>query len=174
MSENLIEQYKQKHREVPGYGSGPDAKEVEEIRGVLREIDWLEPNSVLDYGAGKSNLAKQLFPEAATAAYDPAIPGRHLKPRLRFDLVICTDVLEHIPTDEVGDLLADIVKYSDRAFFTIHTGPAYHKLPDGSNCHCTIKGVNWWVAVLETFFELVSTRPANRKKAHFAWGELPR
>jgi len=36
------------------------------------------------------------------------------KPTGRFDLVISTDVLEHIPEEHIDDIIADIFSYSDR------------------------------------------------------------
>ena len=89
------------HQTNLAYGVG-GSKHVETILKLANQIGT---KSVLDYGCGKSLLAKNLpFP---IWEYDPAVPGKEESPRAA-DLVICTDVLEHIEPDKLEWVLADI------------------------------------------------------------------
>jgi 2-polyprenyl-3-methyl-5-hydroxy-6-metoxy-1,4-benzoquinol methylase len=50
------------------------------------------------------------------------VPEFSAKPDRRFDLVISTDVLEHIPEESIDEVLKDIFNYSDQwVFLTICT-----------------------------------------------------
>ena len=67
------------------------------------------------------------------------------KPAGRFDIVICTDVLEHIPEHEIPIVLKEIDGYAwEIVFLSICTREARKTLPDGRNAHLTIKPPDWW------------------------------
>lgn len=106
--------------------------------------------SVLDYGCGKGYLGKELpFP---IYEYDPAIDGKKESPRPA-DLVVCTDVLEHIEPDKLECVLDDIRRCTKNvAFFAIHTGPSSKVLADGRNTHLIIEGKEFWREKLSKFF----------------------
>lgn len=106
--------------------------------------------SVLDYGCGKGNLAKELsFP---IYEYDPAVPGKTESPRPA-DLVVCTDVLEHVEPDKLDYVLDDIRRCTKNvAFLTIHTGKSTKFLSDGRNSHLIIEGVDFWRKKLSEHF----------------------
>lgn len=106
--------------------------------------------SVLDYGCGKSYLSKALdFP---IWEYDPAVPGKCESPRPA-DVVICTDVLEHIEPDHLQAVLVDLKRVTRSiGYFVIHTGPASKTLPDGRNTHLIQQGESWWRKNLAAHF----------------------
>jgi hypothetical protein len=108
--------------------------------------------SVLDYGCGKGLLAKSLsFP---IWEYDPAIPEKSEAPRPA-DIVICTDVLEHIPKSHIPYVLDDLrrcVKVT--GYFVIHTGPASKTYANGENAHLTQEGIGWWTYKLNKYFSI--------------------
>jgi SAM-dependent methyltransferase len=57
----------------------------------------------------------------------------------------CTDVMEHIPTDDVDRVLSNILAAAQHVFFRISTepdvmGPKYLKQP----LHLTVKDYGWW------------------------------
>jgi len=147
----LIDQYKQLHKnEVYGMSSIYLVVPVSEI------ISKTKPKRVLDYGCGQSRLLNVLYenyPDIDFVKYDPAIKKYSNKPTGKFDLVICTDVLEHIPEDCLDYILMDISSLSKNVLFNISTKTAIWHLPDGSNCHKTVKEKEWWVELLNNYFD---------------------
>lgn len=134
------------HRQNLFYGVG-GAKHV----NVVKELtEKLKTQSVLDYGCGKGHLAKELaFP---IWEYDPAIPGKDQSPRPA-DIVVCTDVLEHIEPEHLLGVLGDLKRVVKQiGYFTIHTGPAQKTLPDGRNTHLIQKHRQWWKNRLKAYF----------------------
>ena len=108
--------YKQLHKINPSYGGGG-----REFLPALNEIiNFLKPKSILDYGCGKGGLVKALaekYPSIKVYGYDPAVEEFEKMPTDKVDFVICTDVLEHIPEDELPDTLSRIASLSQNVFF---------------------------------------------------------
>ena len=134
------------HRENLAYGVG-GGKHAETVLKLAKSIN---SQSVLDYGCGKGYLAKELpYP---IWEYDPAIHGKDESPRPA-DLVVCTDVLEHIEPDKLDDVLFDMKRCLKQVgYFTIHTGPAKKTLPDGRNTHLLQHDKQWWTERLQRYF----------------------
>lgn len=134
------------HRENLAYGVG-GAKHAETVKKLVKAMN---SQSVLDYGCGKGLLAEALpFP---IWEYDPAIEGKSDAPRPA-DLVVCTDVLEHIEPTHLDVVLDDIRRCTLKVgYFVIHMGPASKTLPDGRNTHLIQKGELWWRTKLERHF----------------------
>lgn len=134
------------HRENLAYGVGGG----KHAPIVLRLAETLKTQSILDYGCGKGYLAKAIpFP---IWEYDPAIPGKDISPRPA-DLVICTDVLEHIEPDRILYVLADLRRCVQKiGYFLIHTGPSSKSLDDGRNAHLLQRDARWWKQKLKKFF----------------------
>jgi tetratricopeptide (TPR) repeat protein len=67
-----------------------------------------------------------------------------------YDAVICCDVMEHIPTDRVPAVLANLRKSTRKfAFFSISVIPdAFGPMLIGEPLHLTIQKPNWWFAKL--------------------------
>ncbi len=84
--------------------------------------------------------------------YDPAVPKLWDRPRGRFDLVLCCDVMEHIPMAGIDRVLQDIKSFSHQAFFSISTKLAKAKLPDGRNAHVTILSDKEWKGWISSYF----------------------
>jgi uncharacterized Rossmann fold enzyme len=137
---------RQLHRENLAYGVG-GGKHADT---VIRLADQLNSKSVLDYGCGKGYLAKAIpFP---IWEYDPAVPGKEGSPRPA-DIVVCTDVLEHVEPEKLGDVLTDLKRcVKVVGYFVINTGPAQKTLADGRNTHLIQKPEDWWRKVLGKFF----------------------
>lgn len=138
----------QLHRDNLAYGVG-GGKHADTVRKLR---DAIKAESVLDYGAGKGYLAKALdFP---IWQYDPAIPEIAATPRPA-DLVVCSDVLEHIEPDRLTFVLDDLRRCVKKiGYFVIHMGPASKTLADGRNAHLIQKGEFWWRTKLEKFFTI--------------------
>ncbi len=136
----------QLHNENLAYGVG-GAKHAETVKRLVTDT---KAESVLDYGCGKSYLSKALpFP---IWEYDPAIPGKDAPPRPA-DLVVCTDVLEHIEPDYLTHVLGDLARCVKKiGYFVIYTQAAKKQLPDGRNTHLIQEGKEWWTERLRQHF----------------------
>jgi len=138
------------HQGVPAYGTS-SRKFVEQVRHLS---DKLETRDILDYGCGKCFLQKGLpFP---IQNYDPCIPEWDHRPYAA-DIVVCTDVLEHIEPECLEDVLADLASLTKKiALFNVACRPAKKFLQDGRNAHLIVENPNWWVDRLMKHFAIHS------------------
>lgn len=152
ISEEMREQNAKLHQRVPEYGmnGGRHAPIVLTLVETLKKGSQHGMPSVLDYGCGKGGLGRALpFP---IFEYDPAIPGKEQTPRPA-DLVVCTDVLEHIEPDKIIFVLNDLRRCTKQTgYFVIHTQAAKKNYPNGQNTHLTQRGLDWWRAKIGKFF----------------------
>lgn len=112
--------------------------------------------SVLDYGCGKGKLAVELADlSIKIQEYDPAIAGKDAEPEPA-ELVVCTDVLEHIEPVHLNAVLRDLRRVTQkRLFAVISCRPAGKKLADGRNAHLLVRPGTWWRAKLVEHFQIL-------------------
>lgn len=150
--ELISEEYKklnwQLHQDNPMYGMG-GAKHTDT---VLKLSKQLNTTSILDFGCGKGMLAKSLpFP---IWEYDPAIPEKSALPKPA-DIVVCTDVLEHIEPDKLSIVLDDLKRCTKQvAYFVISTRKAVKTYANGLNTHSIVQGKDWWEKKLSKYFDI--------------------
>lgn len=154
-------------RVFPGLSLLPHARRIGEL---IRES---AATSLLDYGSGKGvqyasldvepgasepRLAQALaslggghrsIPQSwgigMPTCYDPGYPPFARRPAGSFDGVVCTDVLEHCPEEDLEWILADLFGYSRRFLYaSISCREAHKRLPDGQNAHCMVRPPDWW------------------------------
>ena len=126
--------------------------------GSYKHIDELLANnkchSLLDYGCGKGNVFKNIqkkFPLIDCRGYDPGVPEYAVMPEIPAELVICTDVLEHIEPELIDNVLKHIESLTLKtAYLIIDTLPAQKNLPDGRNAHLIIENQDWWTNKIQT------------------------
>jgi len=141
------------------------------IRDLIKETS---ATSILDYGCGKG-IAYELSPITIPGVgkvetlldywdvdrvhcYDPCYPPYTALPEATFSGVICTDVLEHCPEEDIPWIVGELFGYAERfVFASIACFPALSHLPNGENAHLTIREPAWWQAV---FASAASVRPA--------------
>jgi hypothetical protein len=149
--EYLIDQYKLKHQTDPRYGmSGERYQSLIEPILIQNNI-----KTVLDYGCGKSQLVNKMK-GIRGFRFDPAIFGfdelpAGMKGTGNVDAVITTDVLEHIPEDQLPDVMREITSISEKQLHLIFTILDSNYLPDGSPCHVTVKPFHWWIKFIASF-----------------------
>ena len=148
----LVALYAELHR--TGVYGNTSLKRIARIRPLVRELD---PASILDYGCGQSSLLDHLALRDSTKLYryDPAIPEFAEIKAARVDMIVCTDVLEHIPEADLPDILNHIAALSSYVVFGIDTTESEQQLPDGSNAHCTVKPAASWRGLLQDHFGTV-------------------
>lgn len=122
---------------------------------IAKEVLRLNPRSILDFGCGRSDLVGYFWKDGMRRVekYDPAIPQFKRMPKGRFDLVLCTDVMEHIPMTDVGRIFDEISAKSRKVIFTISMKPARAKLPDGRNAHVTLLNAGEWMQWIKSVFK---------------------
>lgn len=121
-------------------------------KSVCDYVAELGATSVLDYGCGQGTLKRALKPLCGPTIrideYDPAIAGKDGIP-IFADLVVCTDVLEHVERDRLGAVLAHLKLLARKAVFAVVSlKTAKHVLADGRNAHLIVESSDWWI---ETF-----------------------
>ena len=169
ISEEYREQNRQLHAEHKFYG-GNSKTWVPYMERMIKEEGFL---SVLDYGCGKGFLKRDLTQRDPVLAarlleYDPAIEGKEAMPEPA-ELVICTDVLEHIEPENLNAVLKHLKKVTTKKLFvSISTRPSKKTLADGRNAHLLVKDATWWRERLSKFFYITlwEVRP------EFVYGEM--
>lgn len=138
----------------PGQSLPPHAGRIKQL------IDKFGVQSVLDYGAGKGRqyLPMQVSVEGGLTypdipsfwgvtvrCYDPAYGPHNELPSEKYDAVVCTDVLEHCPEDDIAWIVDELFSYATKfVYANVACYPAKKTLPNGENAHATIQPVAWW------------------------------
>lgn len=149
----ITEEYRDLNTQLHASNSGYGASGYKWVQIVSQLATVLQTRNLLDYGCGKRTLEAALgFP---IHNYDPAFKEYEKKPDPA-DLVICTDVLEHIEPECLDLVLSDIARCTRRmAFLNVSTRPAEKTLPDGRNVHLIQKSTNWWIKKMCNYFRIV-------------------
>lgn len=120
---------------------------------VLEVMTASGSKNILDYGCGKNTLAQSL-PQVVVRGYDPCLKGFDSDPKPA-DMVVCTDVMEHIEPDKVDAVLAHIAYLMvNVAFMVIALVPAKKTLSDGRNAHLIVESMDWWITKLMPLFDI--------------------
>jgi hypothetical protein len=153
MDNNLFSEYKNYYQQMHrmGHFAGGSLKK-EYIPKIASMVEETSSKTLLDYGCGKADHYRLYkinrhfgIADQNTYFYDIGVPEYEILPEGKFDLVICTDVLEHVPEDNVADTLAEIFEKAVKAvFMVIYCAPAKKNLPNGMNAHVTVKPPSWW------------------------------
>ena len=163
----LIEQYRTLHAkgeinlELSAESTYPGVSLFPHICAIKRLIEETGSNTILDYGSGKGIAYELPSVEAPgmgnvgplvdywnvdyVLCYDPCYPVYARRPEEVFDGVVCTDVLEHCPEEDLDWIMTDLFSYARRfVFAAVACFPAKTHLPNGENAHCTVKSSQWW------------------------------
>tara|TARA_R100000781_G_scaffold85327_1_gene52576 strand:- start:11 stop:712 length:702 start_codon:yes stop_codon:yes gene_type:complete len=155
----LLKEYVEMHQAGEGMFDGKSlTKFIYIIDGFLKTN---ECKTLLDYGAGKGTLYTENFKKLTddideplqeywglniVDQYEPALFKHNTLPDKHYDAVICTDVLEHVPTSDLGWVVDEILERADKmAFFNIACYPALKKFLDGTNVHVSIFSPDDWL-----------------------------
>ena len=124
-------------------------------------IDHFKARTLLDYGAGKGSQYTTVkvkledgseYPTIPAywgierlICYDPGYEPFSQLPQTQCDGVICTDVLEHCPEEDIPWILDELFGFA-RSFVLANVACylAKKRLSNGENAHCTVKDVAWW------------------------------
>ena len=158
---NLIDGRKRNSKEAY------DGKSTLAFAPIIKEIIKKENiKNMIDYGCGKGNfysnsfdLGGKLIPplrkfwDIEIKLYDPCYEKySKFEKDETFDLLICIDVLEHIPETDIEWILDRFFKISKKyIFINVACYEAIALLPDGENAHINIQKPIWWSNKLEKF-----------------------
>jgi len=146
--------YKELQQELHNRNVGYGVSGYKHAQHVIELAKHLQTKDILDYGCGQQTLQKALpFP---ITNYDPFIPGSDTEPEPH-DLVVCSDVLEHIEPECLDDVVDHLGKLTKRLLFVdIAQRPAKKVLADGRNAHLIVKSTSWWIVQFAGCFDLRS------------------
>lgn len=128
---------------------------------IKRLIEETGARTLLDYGAGKGQQYRpqkivvdgrhvadgiaEYWDVDEVRCFDPGFAPHSALPDGRFDGVVCTDVLEHCPEEDLPWILDEIFGYATRfVYLNVACFPARKHLPNGENAHVTIRPPEWW------------------------------
>ncbi|MFK7850338.1 MAG: methyltransferase domain-containing protein [Akkermansiaceae bacterium] len=146
--EKLIEQYQHMHKSSK---YGRTARSA--VATLQLCLDEVKPSSVLEYGCGQSRLSDVLAKPGMTYdRYDPAIPSIAKIPAEKYEFLINTDVLEHIPEKDLDSVLSHFRSLTEHAYIRISTRLARNLLPNGENAHCTVWPGEKWLEFIKRYY----------------------
>lgn len=87
-------------------------------------------------------------PEAAHLPFEQADLSKPMPFRAEFGY--CTDVMEHIPPEQVADVIRNIMACVETAFFQISTVPDNMGACINQDLHLTVKPHSWWKALFSS------------------------
>ncbi len=166
----VIEKYKLFHRngmeELPGNRTFLGFSLEKWIVEIKKIIEINNCDSLIDFGCGKGFLYKKnlkignkeyfglsdFWNVKKIHLYDPGVEEYSIYPKNKHDGVICTDVLEHIPEDDILNFIDGLFKLSHKfLFIVIATIPASKYFDNGNNIHLCLKKQNEWEKIFLDF-----------------------
>ena len=112
--------------------------------------------TVLDFGSGagtlkrhiEQHLLRRVDDPVTVFEYDPSVPGKATLPNTMFDLIVTTDVMEHVERESLDETLDWIAEHSRRQFHHIDCNDTEDRLPDGRDVHLIVRPPHWWESYL--------------------------
>lgn len=157
---DLIDSYKVLHEEEGKFKGISLTPLVPTLINVTKENNC---KTLLDYGCGKAipydkdrckevglkNPVQELCNIESFDLYDPAYDKYAELPDKKYDIVVCTDVLEHIAEQDIDYVLTQILSRSNKVvFLNISCRPAVKHFKEGKfkgkNVHISVFDPSWW------------------------------
>ena len=157
---DLIDSYKVLHQEEGKFKGISLVPLVPTLMSLIKENDC---KTLLDYGCGKAipydkdrckevdlrHPIQKLCNLKSFDLYDPAYEKYATLPDKKYDIVICTDVLEHIAEQDMDYVLTEILSRSKKiVFLNISCQPALKHFKEGKfkgkNVHISVFDPSWW------------------------------
>lgn len=155
----------EKHKEFGVSGHEYSGKIAVLAGQMVRKFNEL---TVLDYGCGQGTFGI-LFPPITGVTliqYDPCVEKFEKRPDPA-DLVVCTDVLEHIEPGCLENVLNDLQKLTKKTIFlVICLSAASKKYPDGQNCHLSLLPFDVWFAKIKKRFNIMEFKLTKNMQGH--------
>lgn len=148
---DYIKQYELLYKRKKNYGK-TSIKLYDMLKKIINDLNIL---SVLDYGCGKSKLLDLIKKNKKIKIYryDPAIKKYSKLTKNKTDLVICTDVLQHVPLYDLDRVLKEIKSKGIYILFYIKCTNHKTKLPNKTYANCTVYDKKWWLEKLSNYYD---------------------
>ena len=157
---DLIDSYKKLHEQEGKFKGISLIPLVPTLIKIVKDNDC---KTLLDYGCGKAipydkercrevdlrNPIQELCSLESFDLYDPAYEKYATLPDKKYDIVVCTDVLEHIAEQDIDYVLTEILSRSKKiVFLNISCQPALKHFKEGKfkgkNVHISVFDPSWW------------------------------
>ena len=157
---DLIDSYKVLHQEEGKFKGISLVPLVPTLMSLVKENNC---KTLLDYGCGKAipydkdrckevdlrHPIQKLCNLKSFDLYDPAYEKYSTLPNKKYDIVVCTDVLEHIAEQDIDYVLTEILSHSKKiVFLNISCQPALKHFKEGKfkgkNVHISVFDPSWW------------------------------
>ena len=157
---DLIDSYKVLHEQEGKFKGISLAPLVPTLMSIIKQNKC---KTLLDYGCGKAipydkdrceevglkNTVQELCNIESFDLYDPAYEKYAELPDKKYDVVVCTDVLEHIAEQDIDYVLTQILSRSNKiVFLNISCRPAVKHFKEGKfkgkNVHISVFDPSWW------------------------------
>lgn len=162
----LIAQYRRMHRDgdvrhgltaAQTFNGKSLPRQAQRVRALISRTG---ATTILDYGSGKGtqyapadiremgrrwSSIQEYWRVDSIACYDPGYEPFTRLPSGTYHGVVCTDVLEHCPEEDLEWIVGELFAYASRfVFANVACYPARKTLPSGENAHCTVLPVSRW------------------------------
>jgi hypothetical protein len=156
----LLDSYKELHKEEGKFRGISLVPLVPTLINVTKENNC---KTLLDDGCGKAipyskkecksiglkKPVQELCNLDSFDLYDPAYPKYNKLSKKKYDIVVCTDVMEHIAEQDIDWVLKDILSHSKKTvFLNISCQPALKHFKKGKfkgqNVHVSVFHGTWW------------------------------
>ena len=157
---DLIDSYKVLHQEEGKFKGISLVPLVPTLMSLVKENNC---KTLLDYGCGKAipydkdrckevdlrHPIQKLCNLKSFDLYDPAYKKYSKLFKKKYDIVVCTDVLEHIAEQDIDYVLTEILSRSKKiVFLNISCQPALKHFKEGKfkgkNVHISVFDPSWW------------------------------
>ena len=146
-------------------------------RGILRHVTSIQKlsnvtgsSSILDFGSGKgeqyvedlrsrsgdviSNSLHAYWGVGSITCYDPAVNADTTALLARYDGVVATNVLDHLPEEDMQWIVELLFEKANKfVYANMSEYSANAWLPNGENARITKKPADWWVQLFSTAAE---------------------
>lgn len=170
---NLLDEY----RKLAAKGENFHGLSILQYKVLLgRLVHETGSTSLLDYGCGRGDAwhsPHQLhhylgIRRKNLCLYDPSFPKHDKLPTGKYDGVLCSDVLEHVPGELVGGVIATLFGYANKfVWASICCRPAKKSFADGTNMHVTVKPMEWWESQFVAIGRAVSIQVTGEEDSYF-------
>jgi hypothetical protein len=143
----------------------PRSERAVKTPGLRELLAAVETRTILHYSLGKAGHEAGALEgirvgnsTPIVTSYDPASSSSALSSSARFDAVLCTEVLEYLPDEDVPWMLEEFFRCANRLVcITITTYPQARVLPDVTRLPNRPRDASWWLRHVE---EASSHHPA--------------